>query len=297
MSDYSYSDNDSDLESIEERIVTKKKSNSTGISNTATSSSSAAATSSSVSTKKAIDSDIDDDELVETESEDEDSVTDKPSSSAKKSKNYNSDDSSVDELTDDEDKYDEEGAAEEEEEEFLEEDASNSAALKKSAATASANSAFSKKKSRFDEALFEEDEDDEDNEVVYGKTQENYLEMFDKKIREDIISNYYPELIQQNYDEVSILATVVRDEDGMICDPLHTTLPFITKYEKARILGERARQINSGSLPMITVDDDIIDGYLIALKELEQKKIPFIIKRPLPSGSVEYWRLEDLELL
>ena len=41
----------------------------------------------------------------------------------------------------------------------------------------------------------------------------------------------------------------------------------------------------------------MIDGYLIALKELEQKKIPFIIQRPLPNGGCEYWRLTDLEII
>jgi len=41
----------------------------------------------------------------------------------------------------------------------------------------------------------------------------------------------------------------------------------------------------------------MIDGYLIALKELDQKKIPFIIQRPLPNGGSEYWRLCDLEML
>jgi DNA-directed RNA polymerase subunit K/omega len=41
----------------------------------------------------------------------------------------------------------------------------------------------------------------------------------------------------------------------------------------------------------------MIDAYLIALKELEEKKIPFIIKRPLPNGVIEYWRISDLEIL
>ena len=80
-------------------------------------------------------------------------------------------------------------------------------------------------------------------------------------------------------------------------DPLHQTLPFLTKYEKTRILGERTHQINSGAKPFIPVETDIIDGYLIALKELEQKKIPFIVKRPLPNGGCEYWKLKDLEIV
>ena len=100
-----------------------------------------------------------------------------------------------------------------------------------------------------------------------------------------------------NYDEVNILSTVVRNENGIIIDPLHKTLPFITKYEKARILGERAKQLNSGAKPFIDVEPTVIDGYLIALKEYEQKKIPFILRRPLPNGGCEYWRMKDLEIL
>ena len=100
-----------------------------------------------------------------------------------------------------------------------------------------------------------------------------------------------------NYDEVDVLSTVVRNENGQIIDPLHRTLPFITKYEKARILGERAKQLNSGAKAFVEVGPNVIDGYLIALKELELKKIPFILKRPLPNGGCEYWRIKDLEIL
>jgi hypothetical protein len=48
---------------------------------------------------------------------------------------------------------------------------------------------------------------------------------------------------------------------------------------------------------MIPVDKKIIDGYLIAQLELQQKALPFIIRRPLPGGKSEYWRLADLELI
>jgi hypothetical protein len=41
----------------------------------------------------------------------------------------------------------------------------------------------------------------------------------------------------------------------------------------------------------------MINGNKIALEELNQKKVPFIIRRPIPNGGTEYWRLEDLELL
>ena len=100
-----------------------------------------------------------------------------------------------------------------------------------------------------------------------------------------------------NYEEVETLCKIVKNENGVIIDPLHKTLPFITKYEKTRILGERAKQLNAGAKSFIEVDNSMIDGYLIALKEYEQKKIPFIIRRPIPDGTCEYWKLKDLEML
>ena len=64
---------------------------------------------------------------------------------------------------------------------------------------------------------------------------------------------------------------IYKDENGIICDEQHTTLPFITKYEKTRIIGERARQLNSRAKSFIEVDPKIIDGYLIALDEFKLK--------------------------
>jgi len=138
----------------------------------------------------------------------------------------------------------------------------------------------------FDEDDEEEDEDDE-----------FYLQKLDESIHKKIISDFHPELQAHNYDEIDVLSRVVRDENGNIIDPMHKTVPFITRYEKARVLGERAKQINSGAKPFIELEPSVIDGYVIALREFEAKKIPFIVKRPMPNGGVEYWKLEDLEVL
>lgn len=132
----------------------------------------------------------------------------------------------------------------------------------------------------------EEESDDED-----------YLQKFDEHVQNKVIEEFHPELQHHNYEEINNLTTVVRNEDGIIIDPLHKTLPFITRYEKARIIGERAKQLNSGASPMIDVEPSVLDGYLIALKEFEEKQIPFIVKRPLPNGGCEYWKLSDLEIL
>jgi len=136
------------------------------------------------------------------------------------------------------------------------------------------------------------DDDTEEEE----EQDDDYLQKMDNEVRKKVIEDFHPELKTLNYEEVDALATVVRDKQNFIIDPLHQTLPILTRYEKARVLGERARQINAGASPMIDVEPTLIDGYLIALKELEQKRIPFIIQRPLPNGTSEYWRVSDLEL-
>ena len=45
------------------------------------------------------------------------------------------------------------------------------------------------------------------------------------------------------------------------------------------------------------IPNNIIDGVIIAEMELKEKKIPFIIRRPIPNGGSEYWKVEDLEVL
>jgi DNA-directed RNA polymerase subunit K/omega len=136
----------------------------------------------------------------------------------------------------------------------------------------------------------DENDDDEDED-------ENYLQKFDESLKQNIISEYHPEMQQLSYSEVEVLTAIKRNDVGEIYDPLHRTIPFLTKFEKSRVLGERAKQINDGATPFIALKPNVIDGYLIALEELEQKAIPFIIKRPLPNGGCEYWKLKDLEVI
>lgn len=125
----------------------------------------------------------------------------------------------------------------------------------------------------------------------------NYLRKFDSEMRDNYITSHHHEMMQLNAAEVESLVRVVRNADGAIVDGIHKTMPFLTKYEKTRILGQRAKQLNQGAQPLIPVDKKIIDGYLIAQLELQQKALPFIIRRPLPGGKSEYWRLSDLELI
>jgi DNA-directed RNA polymerase I, II, and III subunit RPABC2 len=140
--------------------------------------------------------------------------------------------------------------------------------------------------------LIIEDEDDDDEDDEYD---ENYLQKFDTEITKNYINDFHPECFIQNYDEIAKLAVVVRNADNIIIDPNHKTIPFLTKYEKARVLGQRAKQIETGAKPLVKISENIVDSYIIAELELREKKIPFIIRRPLPNGTCEYWYLRDLE--
>ena len=71
----------------------------------------------------------------------------------------------------------------------------------------------------------------------------------------------------------------------------------LTNFERTKIIGLRANQISRGAIPLIIVPKHISDVRDIARLELDQKRLPYIIKRPLPNGTFEYWRLVDLLIL
>ncbi|VDP04671.1 unnamed protein product [Soboliphyme baturini] len=71
------------------------------------------------------------------------------------------------------------------------------------------------------------------------------------------------------------------------------TTPFMTKYERARILGTRALQIAMGAPVMVELEGEI-DPLEIARKELKSQKVPLIIRRFLPDGSYEDWGVDEL---
>ena len=100
--------------------------------------------------------------------------------------------------------------------------------------------------------MSDDEADDDDGEI--------YLKKFDKEINDNYILNHHPECALQNYDEILAMTKVIRDTDNIIIDDLHKTNPFLTKYERARILGQRAKQIESGATPFVKVPENMIDG-------------------------------------
>jgi DNA-directed RNA polymerase subunit K/omega len=132
--------------------------------------------------------------------------------------------------------------------------------------------------------------DEQDDEAAV-----NYFQKFNAELDRNYVQEHHPECLTHNYDEIAKMTVVVRDQSGVIIDDLHRTVPILTKYERTKVLGQRAKQIENGATPFVSVPPNVIDGYTIAELELKQKRIPFIIRRPMPNGYSEYWLLNDLE--
>ncbi|XP_020588539.1 DNA-directed RNA polymerases II, IV and V subunit 6A-like [Phalaenopsis equestris] len=71
------------------------------------------------------------------------------------------------------------------------------------------------------------------------------------------------------------------------------TSKYMTKYERAKILAARAQQISMNAPIFVNLEGET-DPLDIARKELQKRKIPFIIRRHLPGGAYEDWRADEL---
>lgn len=129
------------------------------------------------------------------------------------------------------------------------------------------------------------DDDDSNNNLYKIENMQNDIKLF------------HSEHNLSSFDEIKPFLDVKRNQHGIINDPYHKTTPIMTKYERTRIIGLRSIQLSSGLPPFIDHDERIIDPTIIANMELEQKKIPFIIKRPLSNTIYEFWPLHELELI
>ncbi|CAL5404967.1 unnamed protein product [Camellia sinensis] len=139
------------------------------------------------------------------------------------------------------------------------------------------------------------------------------------------------ELDNDNTDDVPdpLLAENEEKQGQETGERLRKTSKYMTKYERARILGTRALQISMNAPVMVELEgetdplevgaqwtyknvapmqppQDFNIGQTglesskaaiklgIAMKELRQRKIPFTIRRYLPDGSYEDWGVDEL---
>ena len=165
------------------------------------------------------------------------------------------------------------------------------------------------------EYLVETMADDENNAGYEGEEQEDDFNVEETEVLEeddavrpiipDPLKNlyrYHPESVLDYADsikpKVPIKVALPSSSDmKKHLDDNHRSQPFLSVFEKTKILGFRANQIAQGARPYILVPEHISNVLDIAKLELEQRRLPFILKRPMPDGTFEYWRLSDLLLI
>ena len=95
-------------------------------------------------------------------------------------------------------------------------------------------------------------------------------------------------------EDVPVGAEIVTGPNGPGTAPSERiTTRYLTKYERARVLGTRALQISMNAPVMVDLDGET-DPLKIAEKELRERKVPIIIRRYLPDGSHEDWSMDEL---
>lgn len=138
-------------------------------------------------------------------------------------------------------------------------------------------------------------DDSDDEETMYRKITNTI-----KETTSQLLIEKHHDLTFHNEEEIRHLTTIVRNNDGDIVDAFHKTTPIMTKYEKTRILGQRCRQLENGAVTLVDLsqyEDEVLEDLFIAKLEMEQRVLPFIVRRPLPNGSSEYWKISDLEVV
>ena len=158
-----------------------------------------------------------------------------------------------------------------------------------------------------EEDVFEEDDEGSDDDEGYEAAQTR-AETADlnklSKLHQECFIPYREEVMQQLATrapvpptQVSGAADTSKLRDTSATDSVHATYPHLTQYERTKCLSFRASQIGHGAKPYVKVPPGMTDSYQIAKLELESKRLPFILRRPLPNGTYEVWKLSDLVIL
>ena len=99
-----------------------------------------------------------------------------------------------------------------------------------------------------------------------------------------------------NIEDVSKISDLLNKEDKI-------SKPIMTIYEFDKIMGMRTQQLASGAAPFVNIEGGklVIDSNMelrnIALRELEEGRLPYIIERVLSNKKKEYFRVCDLNLV
>ncbi|EPE03465.1 dna-directed rna polymerases i [Ophiostoma piceae UAMH 11346] len=147
-----------------------------------------------------------------------------------------------------------------------------------------------------DEPLYDEDEMQEyyDPEVLEHDNEDGQNGTRDDDDMDIVVSGDPSAAANHKSEQQNSRVNNVKSlKDKKIATDQRTTTPFMTKYERARILGTRALQISMNAPVLVDLEGET-DPLQIAMKELREKKVPLIVRRYLPDGFYEDWTCEEL---
>jgi DNA-directed RNA polymerase I, II, and III subunit RPABC2 len=163
------------------------------------------------------------------------------------------------------------------------------------------NNATSKKDDTHDNEHYENIEKDENHDETNKEQDKEQVKEKVKDQKKDKIHNHSkPKTIIASTKDVNTVDMFGEDDLDFRYVMMNydytknVTMPKITKYERALLIGKRAKQIEEGANPNVKY----ISGQSvvsIAEEELRQRKIPLIIKRPI-GNKFEYWKPADMEV-
>jgi DNA-directed RNA polymerase I, II, and III subunit RPABC2 len=138
----------------------------------------------------------------------------------------------------------------------------------------------------------EEEEEENDTEVKPNKKPEiKATNIRDDDEEDKCIYNFASE---ESEEEMVFDDDVITIESNIVPNDQRRTKPFLFKYERVRLLGNRIQQLTLGAKPMIKN----VENYTpqeIAEMELKNNVMPLIIQRPLPNGMKERWYISELQ--
>ena len=138
----------------------------------------------------------------------------------------------------------------------------------------------------FDEIPLDEEENEEiDYNTLYNDEEEDDSLNSDEDIDDEILP-------ENNFSKFNIVSNVqVYNECEKNKKKFH---PYMTKFEKIKVISLRAQQIEDNSPILIKVPDNINSSKDIAELEFKNKKIPFIIRRYHSNTDYyEDWKLNE----
>lgn len=137
------------------------------------------------------------------------------------------------------------------------------------------------------------DEEVIDGDINYESYDNDYSEdESEKKLEEEVELDD----ISDNDFKDSLISIEEFNEFYKEYNKNNKTSAILNKYEKTKILSERAEQLSEGAIPLIPNAEKYNNVLEIAEEELRQLKIPFIIKRPI-NNNFDYIKIKDLVLL